>query len=663
MLGSPESSASSALSGSAEPLLATPTKLGVHKFTPKFAAVEERLFQIPTAPQADLFDRFMGPWLVRLCWFLLSVSLTFTPLPDSREIVEDDFMVPKPWDKRYVQVTENTGWEVALVRKGRNSTWIVLLPDRSLKSARLTDRKTILNNPKNGTYFQPLGPLSTQDKAAVKAAADYTMVEGREAPAMLERYQGGGTSGVRRFFALLCAIPVGGGSFIRWMTRRPIRMVGAGVTFWIAFEILQALLIFEMVEYWSLVMRQRFNDFLIVVMAMSETLKAVAGFLASMYKTVEPYVTPWKLLPGTFASFFLTYYWFVREEDSAESEHSSEAPSSAASTPLHTPRDAATREQLILVEQLTKRQEELKQQIIEDEATAQAREMAWKARMEVQARSAWSPEDRASWKEMKEKLETFSKIVEEDKAKRTRSVEEEATTPNRSEAMEEVTPEKSNQKGGSKEKVEGPEQKKFKQDVTVTLQKLDRLSQNPTQIYRNAAAGLQNWDTEFIQEHFPPGYQARVAPEVFAEIYSHGKRAREFFQEWLRVRTLLDCHPARRLLACGTTLDMLVIDEPLENFINSLTAEKLGKEIYGLMRAYEYVGKESDWKKPTGGSKNWVSKVNWEAAKRVDPELKADHQVPRIREQEDETAKEMDREAALLRVQDKLAEAAKKNAA
>ena len=318
----------------------------------------------------------------------------------------------------------------------------------------------------------------------------------------------------------------------------------------------------------------------------------------------------------------------------------------------------------MLVVQLAQRQEDLRNQMITDEANAQAREMAWKARMESQQRSGWSEEDKASMKEMKEKLAGFQKIIEEDKAKRTRSVEEEEpTTPNRSDLLEETTPEKAGQKGGSKEgRGEGPEAKKFKQDISIYLSKLDRLAQNPTQIYREVASGMKNWDEEFTKEHFPPGYQVRVAPMVFAEIYSHGRRAKDFFFEWLRVRQLLDCHPARRLLACGSTLDMLVLDEPLENFINSLTAEKLGKEIYGLQLAFENINKESDWKKPTtGAQKNWTSKVNWEAARRVDPALKGDTQVPRIREQEDETAKEMDREAAMLRVNDRLAEAAKKH--
>ena len=120
----------------------------------------------------------------------------------------------------------------------------------------------------------------------------------------------------------------------------------------------------------------------------------------------------------------------------------------------------------------------------------------------------------------------------------------------------------------------------------------------------------------------------------------------------------MECPAARELIACGDTLDTLLIDEPLNDFINKLQVEKLGKKIFGLQRAFENVTQLSDWKKPTGAAKNWSSKINWESAKQVDPELKMPDTLPRIREQEDETRVEMDREAMLLRTQQQLQNAA-----
>ena len=96
----------------------------------------------------------------------------------------------------------------------------------------------------------------------------------------------------------------------------------------------------------------------------------------------------------------------------------------------------------------------------------------------------------------------------------------------------------------------------------------------------------------------------------------------------------------------------------MNNFINSLQVEKLGKKIYGLQKAFENVTQVNDWKKPTGAQKNWTSKIDWAAARQVDPELKMPDTLPRIREHEDETRVEMDREAMLLRTQKQLQDAA-----
>ena len=673
MVSSPNSSVEAPSPGSVEPELATPTPSGVHYFTPAFQVVEEGPFRIYTAPEPDRIDRWMQHWLVRLCWLLLSASLTFTPVPQDTEVVPpDDGMSPHPWDKKYVRQTSNTGIEVALVRRGPqgSQTWIVLQPDKELRSVRLSDRKTVLNQPPLGSYFRPLGKLTQAQKQAVKEAADQAVLSEETVPKMVRKFDGE-VSPVRRLFALMSAVPALGGKTIRWITRSRYRVFGFSAIIFLAFETLQTFLIFEMLEHWANTLRFRTKEAWDQVLEVSETLKDTVEKLAEYYTILNGYVSGPRLAAWVTAVSFFLYQWYYYEgEESEDSEHSSQC-SSPEETPPATPRDKASREQMMLIESLTKRQEELHEQIIQDEAKAQAREMVRKAR-QGESGSAWSEQDKKSFEEMARRLETFQQILEEDQKKRKKAEEgpEVPETPDPKTTGPKRTPEK---KGSSEgvteptstetgpvglEQAPTPVPKKMKMDMSSHIQKLERLSQNPTGIFAQALRGLEPWEEDFVNDHFPPGYRARVAPQTFTHIYSHGKRAKEYFIEWLRSRGLMDCAAARELIACGDTLDTLLIDEPLTNFINSLQVEKLGKKIFGLQRAFENVTQSSDWKKPTGATKNWSSKVDWASAKQVDPELKMPDTLPRIREQEDETRLEMDREAMLLRTQKQLQDAA-----
>ena len=665
MVSSPNSSVEAPSPGSVEPSLATPAAAGVQHYTPSFRVVEEGPFRIWTPPQPDRFDRCMQHWLVRLCWLLLSASLTFTPVPTETEVVPpEDSMSPHPWDRKYVRQTSNTGIEVALVRRGPagKGTWIVLQPDQQLRSVRLNDRKTVLNDPPVGTYFRPIGKLTENQKKAVKEAADQAISSEETVPKMIRKFEGEVTP-VRRLGALLCGIPALGGKTIRWITRSRYRVFGTlGVAF-VIFEAMQTFLVFEMIEHWANTIRYKTKDAWEQVLGLSEGLKETVEKLGEVYNTVNEYVSGPRLAAWVATVMFFAYqWWFYNPEESEDSEHSSQC-SSPEETPPATPRDQGSREQLMLIEALTKRQEELHEQIIQDEAKAQSREMVRRAR-QAESGSSWSEQDQKSFKEMSERLDSFRQILEEDQKKRKgqEAIPETPETPAAKTSKAAGTPEKSvtiEQKGPEAPEVAAtPATKKVKVDMSSHIQKLERLAQNPTQIFADALKGMEMWEEDYTNDHFPPGYRARVAPATFTHIYSHGKRAKEYFIEWLRSRGLMDCPSARELIACGDTLDTLLIDEPLNNFINSLQVEKLGKKIYGLQKAFENVTQVNDWKKPTGAQKNWTSKIDWAAARQVDPELKMPDTLPRIREHEDETRVEMDREAMLLRTQKQLQDAA-----
>ena len=90
-----------------------------------------------------------------------------------------------------------------------------------------------------------------------------------------------------------------------------------------------------------------------------------------------------------------------------------------------------------------------------------------------------------------------------------------------------------------------------------------------------------------------------------------------------------------------------------------MAIERLGRKAWGIVSAFEKVKCEQDWKK-MGSAKNWHSKVDFEAWKRIDPgrEGRDDH-IFINRKAEDEMRGEMDREAQWLKVQQKLTDRAK----
>ena len=69
------------------------------------------------------------------------------------------------------------------------------------------------------------------------------------------------------------------------------------------------------------------------------------------------------------------------------------------------------------------------------------------------------------------------------------------------------------------------------------------------------------------------------------------------------------------------------------------------------------VSTKNDWLRPSGAAaKGWKSKVEWDEARRIDPQLARDEDTFRNRELEQETRTEIEREALLLKARNKLNE-------
>ena len=78
-----------------------------------------------------------------------------------------------------------------------------------------------------------------------------------------------------------------------------------------------------------------------------------------------------------------------------------------------------------------------------------------------------------------------------------------------------------------------------------------------------------------------------------------------------------------------------------------MSFERLVRKGYALVRAYRNVNSKDDWSRPKD-SKAWKSKVDWEAARRLDPQL-AEEGALRVLAAEEEVRKAMGRDAQLVK--------------
>ena len=166
---------------------------------------------------------------------------------------------------------------------------------------------------------------------------------------------------------------------------------------------------------------------------------------------------------------------------------------------------------------------------------------------------------------------------------------------------------------------------------------------------------------DVMAEAFPIGFRTRTGPTFLADVYASGKTGKVWAKEWLRERGLLENASARELIPTMSAIDSLMLEDELPDFRNHVGTEKLCKRALGLVTAFGAVRKESDWRRP-GSAKQWVSKVDWLAAKRVDPSILDTDWNFRNRELEEEVRREMDREAQLLKARNKLEERSRAHA-
>jgi len=89
------------------------------------------------------------------------------------------------------------------------------------------------------------------------------------------------------------------------------------------------------------------------------------------------------------------------------------------------------------------------------------------------------------------------------------------------------------------------------------------------------------------------------------------------------------------------------------DLVNTVAFERLARKALAIVETWKNVEKKEDWSKPASAPKTWKSKVDYSVGKKIDPMLK-DRPTIEIRELEEETRKETEREASLLKAKAKL---------
>ena len=101
------------------------------------------------------------------------------------------------------------------------------------------------------------------------------------------------------------------------------------------------------------------------------------------------------------------------------------------------------------------------------------------------------------------------------------------------------------------------------------------------------------------------------------------------------------------MVATFSAVDTMLMTDRERGLLNKVCFERLVRKGYALVRAFRNVQCRADWSKPKD-AKSWRSKVDWEAARRLDPQLVEDGTIT-IMSAEEEIRKTMSRDAGILR--------------
>ena len=101
-------------------------------------------------------------------------------------------------------------------------------------------------------------------------------------------------------------------------------------------------------------------------------------------------------------------------------------------------------------------------------------------------------------------------------------------------------------------------------------------------------------------------------------LYKNNRSAQHEMEDFITARALGKCNAAQELLLLALIIDRMV-REPGVSIVNMPAVEIMLRKMYGLIKAFEGVRQESDWKRPAGqNGQKWKSRVRWDLLQEFD---------------------------------------------
>lgn len=118
----------------------------------------------------------------------------------------------------------------------------------------------------------------------------------------------------------------------------------------------------------------------------------------------------------------------------------------------------------------------------------------------------------------------------------------------------------------------------------------------------------------------PKGYKVWIAAAYLAHVFSKYGRGEEYGRKFIENHGLLRCAIAEQIVSLLRQFDRFLLVDKITGWINWPTVEYMCRKCYGIELAFGRCKTPSDWLKPTNAGKGWVSKVDWRAPDKVDPD-------------------------------------------
>jgi hypothetical protein len=591
------------------------------------------------------------------------------------------------WAYRYYRQTAVAGEQVLLVKRFKGAEWVVLKPDLSLGILRCTKSRTVTEDPVTGVQWTMMPPVTEDQKKAYLAKAETDLAQNR-----LSRLPSFDPRAAIQSAVLWQGVAWGSqvvssmGPFVRYSLRSRRRVLGLVALCYLCYTFVSWTGVYGMLSDHLETMRTSWKKLRTWMEAEFQDLSAWIDWAEGWVEWVRTYTSLRTALTGLLAVVIMIY-GYASGDDDTSSRSSTKSNSSAASVSDRTA-EARHSDKVLMAENQTMLRDLLEshramRDELNDQRTAlRAAELAAAARAEGKASGLDSVSaNQEAIRDMARRLEGFESMLQQHSGAKAASSQDLAivlspgqpsgsassglATAGSTTAPMDISPIRSQSQPPMQDSASfTPEKEERKRVVTDgssvgrMIRRLEDKAMLPQAIFLDQVRQVENVDPEVWNRAFPENYRERMAGEGLCEIYSTGMTAEQWGRQFLRERELLDCFAAREIVAGLSAVDTMVIIDRTPGLLNQVGFERLCRKTFGLIRAFEGCKTVSDWSRPKGkeGS-SWKSKVDWDAARRVDPFLKVQDLTIRVPSAEEEIRRGMTQEAEILRARKGLLEA------